>query len=167
MFDFEYWQQLDKEIPGWMSEDEARFLVENVYGVNYSEIGVAYGKSLRIVKHHFPGMNVFGIDKIDHGVHNKVKDVFLTYGDANSLVYDTSDKLLDTLFIDGDHTYKGCLSDFVHWYNKVKPRGKIIFHDYGRPTREHEGVTKAVDAVKCLLEDFKSTNYIACGTKPN
>ena len=165
-FDLNFWKELDKKIPGWMSEEEARFLVENVVGDSYLEIGVAFGKSLRVVNHHYPDMEVLGIDLINHGIPNW-KNVVIDYGDANQKSWFENDETYSTVFIDGDHTYKGCLSDFVHWYNKVKPGGMIIFHDYGRPTREHEGIAKAVDAIKPLLEDFKSTNYIACGRKPN
>lgn len=163
-FNTNYWQEVDKLIPGWMSENEAKFLIENVSGTNYLEIGVAYGKSLRLVKHHFPEMNVVGMDKINHGVHEKVEDVQVIYGDANEMIQYVDDATIDTLFIDGDHTYNGCLSDFVHWYNKVAPGGKIIFHDYKRD-KNHEGVTLSVDAIKPLLKDFKATNFICCGTK--
>lgn len=166
MFDLEYWKELDAKNPGWMSEQEARFLVENVQGEVYLEIGVAYGKSIQVVRHHYQDLAIWGIDKINHGVDKKV-EVGILYGDANEIVSDFSDNFISTLFIDGDHRYLGCLSDFVHWYNKVKPGGRIIFHDYGRPTTEHKGVTQTVDAVKDLLVDHKQTNYIWCGTKPS
>ncbi len=167
-FDEEYWEKLDKEIPGWISKEEAEFLVENVldegFRLNYVEIGVAFGKSLSLVRHHFPGMwRVAGIDKIDHSVHKIIKNVEIEYGDANEINVD--DEAIDTLFIDGDHTYKGCLSDFVHWYNKVAPGGRIIFHDYGRD-KAHEGVTKTVDAIKPLLTDHATVRAIWAGTKP-
>lgn len=171
-FDKQFWDQLDKDIPEWMSEEEARFLVENIQGRQYLEIGVAYGKSLRVVRHHFPEMRVRGIDLINHGVDKKVYGVEIEYGDANKIAEETGlgevviGKNLDTLFIDGDHTYKGCLSDFVHWYNKVKPGGRIIFHDYQRDNN-HIGVTQCVDAIKPMLLDFKQARYICAGTKPN
>jgi len=36
---------------------------------------------------------------------------------------------LDFLFIDGDHTYEGILSDYVNYSNYVKKGGYIAFHD--------------------------------------
>lgn len=164
-FDLQYWQQLDKDIPGWMSEAEARFLLEHTQGQTYLEIGVAYGKSIRLMNHHYPAMTVEGIDLINHGVDKKVLGVNVFYGDAKSYLGNYDDGSIDTIFIDGDHTYKGCLADFIHWYNKVKPGGKIIFHDYQRD-KNHIGVTQCVDAIKPLLLDFQSINFIACGTKP-
>ncbi len=179
-FDKKFWDKLDKDLPGWFSEEEARFLVENVQGNLYVELGVAFGKSYRIVKHNCR-VFVLGIDRIEHGVLDKVKEEYdethkgLWHSnlDGNIIIDDTcSLKIIhkfpynhfDTLFIDGDHTYEGCFRDFMYWYPKVKPGGKIIFHDYQRD-KAHEGVTKAVDAIKPLLKDFKQAKHICCGTK--
>ncbi|GIV19686.1 MAG: hypothetical protein KatS3mg023_1437 [Armatimonadota bacterium] len=41
-----------------------------------------------------------------------------------------ADGSIDLLFIDGDHSYEGCLADLSHWYPKVKPDGVILGHDY-------------------------------------
>jgi hypothetical protein len=166
-FDTEKWGEIDEKLPGWLSEEEARFLVENVVGKFYLEIGVAYGKSLRVVRFNTDPdkLEVHGIDKIDHGV--QVPDTVVHYGDSLILAREEEwcKREISTLFIDGDHTYEGCLNDFANWYPRVISGGKIIFHDYGRRTKEHEGVTKAVDAVKPMLADFKSVPCIACGTK--
>ena len=72
-FDKQFWDKLDQDLPGWFSEEEARFLVEHVQGDVYFEIGVAYGKSIRVVRHHFPEVAIIGIDKINHGVDKKVE----------------------------------------------------------------------------------------------
>ena len=37
---------------------------------------------------------------------------------------------IDLLFIDGDHSYEGCLADLESWLPHVKEGGSIIFHDY-------------------------------------
>lgn len=36
----------------------------------------------------------------------------------------------DFVFIDADHSYMGCLNDFIAWFPYVKPKGYIAFHDY-------------------------------------
>jgi predicted O-methyltransferase YrrM/predicted nicotinamide N-methyase len=41
-----------------------------------------------------------------------------------------SDESIDLLFVDGDHSYEGCLNDLRNWYPKVKPHGIILGHDY-------------------------------------
>lgn len=38
---------------------------------------------------------------------------------------------IDLLFIDGDHSYKGCREDIEAWLPKMKDGGIVIFHDYG------------------------------------
>lgn len=45
---------------------------------------------------------------------------------------------IDFLFIDGDHTYKGCRDDFLKFYPKISPGGLVIIHDYfpDMPTSE-------------------------------
>ena len=164
-FDEEFWNKLEEEIPGWMNRTEAEFLVDNLQGESYLELGVAYGKSLRFVTHDYKG-SVDGIDKIDHGVHKKLEGANIIYGDSLKLKPGNCNEKIDTLFIDGDHEYEGCLGDFVHWYNYVAPGGRIIFHDYLRDSN-HEGVTKTVDAIKSLLEDHAEANFIWAGTKPN
>lgn len=37
---------------------------------------------------------------------------------------------IELLFIDGDHSYEGCLGDLVAWTPHVSPGGLIIIHDY-------------------------------------
>ncbi len=158
-FNTKFWNKINQDIPGWMSKNEAKFLVDNIQGDVYVEIGVAYGKSMSIVEHHFPDMAITGIEKINHGLNKKV-----IYGDANEKYIDFQDSSIDTLFIDGDHTYEGVLSDIIHWYNKVKPGGRIIFHDYGRDYA-HEGVARGVNIIKPFLKAFKKEQFICAGIK--
>jgi predicted O-methyltransferase YrrM len=41
---------------------------------------------------------------------------------------------IDLLFVDGDHTYKGVARDLSFWAGKVKPGGRIVFHDVAQHT---------------------------------
>ncbi len=47
---------------------------------------------------------------------------------------------IDLLFIDGDHTYEGCILDIRLWFPFLKKDGWICLHDYGNPC----GVKQAV-----------------------
>lgn len=47
--------------------------------------------------------------------------------------------LIDLLFIDGDHSYEGCLGDIDAWLPHVRPGGWVAFHDAGQ-----EGVARAL-----------------------
>lgn len=40
------------------------------------------------------------------------------------------DNSLDLVFIDGNHSYKGCLSDLVLWEPKLKKSGILVGHDW-------------------------------------
>lgn len=55
------------------------------------------------------------------------------------------DKPLELLWIDGDHSYKGVLSDIESWAKFVITGGMIAFHDY----RDGTGVSSAIH--HCLL----------------
>lgn len=35
----------------------------------------------------------------------------------------------DLIFVDGDHTYNGVISDYEHWKKAVKPGGYLAFHN--------------------------------------
>jgi predicted O-methyltransferase YrrM len=56
-------------------------------------------------------------------------------------------KLLDLLFIDGDHEYEAVKADFTNYRPLVRPGGLIVFHDivrdfrtrYGKPTSTYTG----------------------------
>jgi predicted O-methyltransferase YrrM len=55
----------------------------------------------------------------------------------------TPDLPLDVLFIDGDHSYTGCLADLENWGPKVKDGGLILCHD--SDTAGFPGVRQAID----------------------
>lgn len=68
--------------------------------------------------------------------HGVGKNVDLIVGDSQKGRYD-SIKDVDLLWIDGDHSYEGCMSDLTNWYDKVVPGGHILFHDcyFGSPVQ--------------------------------
>ena len=59
------------------------------------------------------------------------KNVNLLIGDANVVHSDviSSGFCYDFLFIDGDHSYEGCLKDINTWFPSLSPGGIIVFHD--------------------------------------
>jgi predicted O-methyltransferase YrrM len=66
-----------------------------------------------------------------------------------------ADESFDFVFIDGDHSYDGCLRDIKAWLPKVKPGGVIAGHDFHL---EYPGVMKAVREV--FGADYKQSGIV-------
>jgi predicted O-methyltransferase YrrM len=85
---------------------------------------------------------------------NSTKEIFLrnirTLGFENKVEAIESDSIkaathfpkmeVDMIFIDGDHTYEGCLKDIRTWLPYLKKGGIMAFHDFD----DASGITKAV-----------------------
>lgn len=72
------------------------------------------------------------------------------------------DGSLDLVFIDADHSYKGCKEDIAAWESKVKVGGWISGHDYENNSQDFKfGVTPAVDEYIAATgkELFTGLNY--------
>uniref|UniRef100_A0A6H1ZGT7 Putative methyltransferase n=1 Tax=viral metagenome TaxID=1070528 RepID=A0A6H1ZGT7_9ZZZZ len=69
-----------------------------------------------------------------------VRPLCVVSGDAPGYI---PDKSLDWVYIDADHTYEGCKSDFARWWPKVKFGGTVMAHDYS--PADFPGVVKAID----------------------
>lgn len=53
---------------------------------------------------------------------------------------------IDLIFVDGDHSYKGCMADIEAWLPYMKKSGVMAFHDFGSRA---SGVTQAIfEAIK-------------------
>jgi predicted O-methyltransferase YrrM len=60
--------------------------------------------------------------------HDVGTNVELVVGDSQRTSYpDVHD--IDLLFVDGDHSYDGCLADLRNWYPKLAPGGHVVLHD--------------------------------------
>jgi predicted O-methyltransferase YrrM len=84
------------------------------------------------------------------------REVFATFGPASQqmhfipadshlpttrkqLVQILAGRRIDLLFIDGDHSYEGCLADFDIYRDLVAPDGLIVFHDICMFPEEWQG----------------------------
>jgi hypothetical protein len=66
--------------------------------------------------------------------------VFLRGGSV-AMADQVPDGSLALVYIDGDHSYEGCLRDIVAWFPKLGPGAVMAFHDYENPVY---GVKRAV-----------------------
>ena len=63
----------------------------------------------------------------------------------------------DVVYIDGDHSYNGCLSDMQAWAKKVSPKGFMYGHDY----TDAFSWIEVIPAVKDFLESNPEWKMVA------
>jgi hypothetical protein len=68
------------------------------------------------------------------------------------------DETFDFIYIDADHSYRGCLTDLNCWYPKVKEGGILAGHDYISPKMSIEMGHKTVFGVVQAVDDFLTKN---------
>jgi len=60
---------------------------------------------------------------------------------------------VDLLFIDGDHTEKGCKLDWELWHGHVAHGGHVVFHDARSPLGSPAGIDGVISVVDRLFRD--------------
>lgn len=131
-------EELEKNAPaGAFSRYDIEVLkdaVENIPddGV-YLEVGTDQGRSLWVARQLVPpAVKVWGVDL---RINPKINNTNFIQGDSVevSKIWESgkleAGKLIDVLFIDGDHSYEGCKRDIEAWVPFVKEGGTILFHD--------------------------------------
>jgi cephalosporin hydroxylase len=106
------------------------------------EIGVARGGTNYLLTHGIKGIQrVVGVDYFPR--NQRLHRQFASEGPELSFVCGASSSpatiekvrkvlkgsLVDLLFIDGDHSYRGTMADFDAYRNLVRPGGWVAFHD--------------------------------------
>lgn len=72
-------------------------------------------------------------------------NVNIITGDSQHTKYPVIGEL-DLLFIDGDHSYEGCMADIENWYENLAPNGHLLFHDaYQGPHGVQDAVIDFMD----------------------
>jgi predicted O-methyltransferase YrrM len=74
---------------------------------------------------------------------NNITDVASTIVPLRGLSHEVAqdfDKKIDLMFIDGDHSYEACLTDWQSWNEFLKKDAIVVFHDSGWA----EGVQKVI-----------------------
>lgn len=144
--------------PAWFHHGEHILaLLEEHRPMEVVELGTYAGGSAIAIARVIAqwGGRLTTIDAFTHGTTiEQVKANFAQYavpGDVVVLKVDTREaakdwrggKLVDFLYVDGDHSYDGCLADLEAWYPLVRSGGVICGDDYGRPEMN---VTEAWEA---------------------
>ena len=121
---------------------------------NFLEIGSAAGGNTYLFNHFFNFENITIIDDNRHKKHALRQEILKDIphsefiGDSHSKqAVDFLENLqcnYDIIFIDGDHTYGGVLSDYIMCKHFLNYKGFVIFHD----TYFCNGVKEYVDTMK-------------------
>lgn len=84
----------------------------------------------------------------------KYRDVIDIYRGCSVVIAKNWDKEIDLLFIDGDHSFEGCINDCRSWLPFLKKGGWVAFHDSGE-----EGVSQAIAEISRNY-DFSEWSYV-------
>lgn len=151
-------------VPGWLTEAEEsllmRYAAQLERGQRIVNIGVEYGRSIAAFvrasrKNRAIITGVELILKPEYALNIKeanipYEDAFIWVGDSKQVGKEWDRGAIDFLFIDGDHSYEGCLGDIQSWAVHVKPGGFMAFHDVAQLTNKqphylHHEVARAID----------------------
>lgn len=126
------------------------------------EIGSYLGRSTCFIseaikkkKINFYTIDTFENQGMDEGLRDTYQDFYknifpyrkyinIIKGFSYDVVKSFQNRRIDMLWIDGDHSYKGCKKDIEDWYHLISKDGLILFHDYYEKSGNIK-VKKAVD----------------------
>lgn len=150
-----------------MLKDEVAAKMAEIFGPmsgeRILEIGTGWAESAEFLSQLKPKWKIYTIDgfgmygdgriyaRMDHDkifdINSRLRkcgNVIQILGDSASIPWELP---LDGLFLDGDHRFEGCMADFNHFWQWVKPGGYVIFDDFRQPNNPANGVAKVVDYV--------------------
>ena len=118
-------------IEGYYSDEFTNVRFNNL---TILEIGIQKGYSLTLFAEWFLNSKLFGIDVIDpqnYSIVNKYKNITCLH--KNAYVKETvdlfDDNYFDYIIDDGPHCVDSQMFSVLHWYQKLKPGGKLIIED--------------------------------------
>jgi len=153
----------ENNIPTHLTVGEKRLLMnlaKRCLGTTYVEIGSYYGASscfiARGVEGSQTGGRLFCVDtwmndamtEGNRDTYQQFRNNTLPYGGIITPLRNRSSEAAELvhtevnfLFVDGDHSYQGVVTDIQAWFPKLSRDALVIFHDYSWA----EGVQKAVN----------------------
>jgi len=153
--------------PNWFSEEDMRAMAKRLpEGKSVAlEIGTAFGCSSVFMANANPEMQIYTVDNLTgaslgYGKEKEwcrtvIRRHILDYPNIHFLEADSKkiewNKLIDFLFIDGDHGYESVKNDFERFSPFVKKGRFVAFHDYP-VDRDDVCIKKYVDGINLPVE---------------
>jgi predicted O-methyltransferase YrrM len=146
-------------IQGWLTDEEGEDLANLAINKVCCEVGSLYGLSsycIASTAFSLICVDTFKSDsngctqdcdaeanyaKFCHNV-NRFKNIIVIKDTSYKAAKRLQNDWFDFIFIDGDHSLKGCSQDIREYYPKIKSGGLMIFHDY---CYQFKDVCQAVD----------------------
>lgn len=157
---------------GMMKQEMAKIIFDYVNPLpeiasRIIEIGTGFGESSKFFSQMKPNSTIYTIDAFglygdgrvyDKMDHDRVKNIIDKHpanvvqilGDSSKIELDFK---CDILYIDGNHTYEGCMKDFYQYAKLVVTGGIIIFDDYHQPNNPTNGVKQVVEEICSPFEN--------------
>lgn len=110
------------------------------------EIGVHQGHSIQTWKEAFDPELLIGIENDPHDL--RFKDFSLIHADSTDkrtllkVIDMLNGRMIDFLFLDGDHTYKGVRKDWENYFPLVRKGGIAAIHDIARVEEGWKGLVE-------------------------
>ena len=102
-------------------------------------------------------------DKIYRSVVKRFHDLPVTiHRKSSTEFFDSFDQKVDWVYVDGDHSYQGCLADLRNCLRIVKPGGQILGDDYTNKPGVRRAVDTFVAETGLELNNFYGTQYEIC-----
>jgi predicted O-methyltransferase YrrM len=176
MSEFAPVKELIKDVPGWLTDEEAEALYELAQECTGKgvivEIGSWKGKSticLGLGSRAGESVPIFAVDPHADYRHGEFKDNIERAGIADLVtplkglsqeVADGFDQPIELLFVDGSHDEDDVREDFEKWVPKVVERGIVAFHD----TTWHDGPRKVVAEKIFGSHQFRDVQFVPGST---
>ena len=125
---------------------------------NFEKLGAGWDTRLL---HGYPQIYYQFLSNIIHeGVVDMIEAVPNTSENAVSFVPDA-----DLIYVDGQHTYKGCTEDLGNYFAKLRKGGIIFGDDYNLKTDKIGGIQWS--EVEKAVDDFSERNHLSVEIREN
>lgn len=149
-------------------------LITDLKNININtlvEIGCYQGESTTIFAHCLPNTKIYAVDpfRTSYDIQkmtmvqlnfnkriSKFSNIIKIKKESLLACKDFEDKSLDSVYIDGDHSYNSVYNDILAWKKKIKDGGVICGHDYNL-----QSVKNAInDIFKKEVKIYEDTSWL-------